>query len=259
MQNITTLACLLALVAPLSACRLEEAYGKWASQASDSTDVVSGESAMLIATTEGADPSMSAEEAATAASDHATRFFQPEGCLTAVVSGRTVVYTLNDCTGPYGLVHVTGDVTVEYNIQGDGLGFTASADALDINGASVDIDNQGVYRKVGTRHEITGSVSGRGVGPRGNAFSRSGNRTVTWDPESACLTLDGSWMTDVDGKSWTTVVDGFSKCGGACPATGGSIEWASDRGSLRVDYDGTDIAAWSTDKGREGTVELYCE
>ncbi len=257
MTKITTLACLIAL--PLGGCRLEEAHAKWAAQASDSTDVVSAESAMLIATTEGADPSMSAEEAAMAASGGATRYFQPEGCLTVAVTGRTAVYTLNDCTGPYGLVHVTGDITVEYMIQGDGLGFTATSEGLDINGASVDIANQGVYRRVGTRHEITGSVSGRGTGPRGNSFTRSGNRTVTWDPASACLTLDGSWMTDVEGRAWTTVVDGLAKCGHACPAHGGSIEWSSDRGSLRVDFDGTDVAAWSTDNGREGTVELYCE
>jgi hypothetical protein len=259
MKNITMLACLVALAFPLGGCRVQEAYTKWASQASDSTDVVSAESAMLIATTEGADPTMSAEEAATAASESATRFFQPEGCLTAVVSGRTVVYTLNDCTGPYGLVHVTGDVTVEYTIQGDGLGFTATAEGLDVNGGSVDIANQGVYRRVGTRHEITGSVSGRGTGPRGNTFTRTGNRTVTWDPASACLTLDGAWMTDVEGKAWTTVVDGFAKCGEACPASGGFIEWSSDRGSLRLAYDGTAVAAWSTSNGREGTVELFCE
>lgn len=259
MQKITALACLVALALPLGACRLEEAYARWASQASDSTDVVSGESAMLIAATEGADPSMSAEEAAVAASDHATTFFQPAGCLTAVVSGRTVVYTLDDCTGPYGLVHVTGDVTVEYTIQGDGLGFTATAEALDINGASVDIANQGVYRRVGTTHEITGSVSGRGVGPRGNSFTRTGNRTVTWDPASACLALDGTWMTDVEGRAWTTVVDGFEKCGHACPASGGSIAWSSDKGSLRLDYDGTAVAAWRTGAGREGTVDLYCD
>ena len=260
MSKATTIGALMAVAMLASTgCRLEEAYQKWAQQATDSVDTVQGESALLVASTEGVDPTMDGAEAAAAAAEHAGRFYQPAGCLTATVSGRTVEYVLDDCTGPYGLLHVTGTVTVDYTPQADGLGYTTTARGLHINGATVDVDGQGVYRRVGTRHEIRGAVSGRGTGPRGHSFTRSGMRTFTWDPGTACMTLDGEWTTDVEGKSWDTIVTDFEKCGRSCPAEGGAISWIGPRNSLAVRYDGTDVAEWSTAAGREGTVSLFCE
>jgi len=251
----------IALVAPLllvTGCRIQNAYERWAGQASDSVEVVEGESAFLMAATENVDPSMSGEEAAVAAADGATRFWQPAGCLTTAVDGSSVTYALDDCTGPYGLVHVTGVVVVDYSVQGDGIGYTSTSDDLDINGAIVDIDTEGVYRRTGTRHEINGTINGSGVGPRGHEFSRRGTRTVSWDPESQCFTLDGVWMTDVDDYEWTTIVDDYEKCAEACPDNGGAITWESARGSLDLSFDGSDVAAWETSNGRSGTVNLRC-
>jgi hypothetical protein len=256
--NVTRVA-LLVFLPLMAGCKLENAYERWASQASDSVDVVQGESALLMAATENVDPAMSGDEAALAAADGATRFWQPSGCLTTTVEESTVTYVLVDCTGPYGLVHVTGTVVVTYTPQGDGLGYVSTADGLDINGAIVDIDGQGVYHRTGTRHEITGSINGSGVGPRGHEFSRHGNRTVSWDTMSECLTLEGVWMTDVEGYRWTTTVDGFEKCREACPAAGGGISWEGERGTLSVSFDGSDEAAWETANGRSGTVDLFCE
>lgn len=258
MHKVTAISLVAPLLFVVAGCRIQSAYERWAGQANDSVDVVQGESALLMAATENVDPSMSGEEAAVAAADGASRFWRPSGCLTATVDGRTVTYELDDCSGPYGLLHVTGTVLVTYTVQGEGIGYESSADDLDINGAIVDINGQGVYNRSGTRHEIVGSINGSGVGPRGHEFSRQGNRTVSWDTETECFALDGVWMTDVEGYRWTTTVDGYEKCAEACPAAGAGVRWEGARGALSVSFDGTDVAAWETDAGRSGTVNLFC-
>ncbi len=257
MHELITIA-LAFLLVTAAGCRIEGAYERWASQANDSVDVVQGESALLMAATENVDPSMTGEEAAIAAADGAERFWQPSGCLTATIDGRTVTYALDDCSGPYGLVHVTGTVVVTYTVQGEGIGYESTADDLDIDGAIVDIDGQGVYNRAGTRHEIVGSIAGSGVGPRGNEFSRQGTRTIAWDSETECFALDGVWMTDVEGYRWTTTVEGYEKCADACPVAGADVRWESERGALSVSFDGSDVASWETDAGRSGTVDLFC-
>ncbi len=256
-RTLISLVAALTLVAA-AGCRVQNAYQRWASQANDSVDVVQGESALLMATTENVDPSMTGEEAALAAADGASRFWQPSGCLTTSVDGRTATYTLDDCSGPYGLLHVTGVVVVTYTIQGEGIGYESRSEGLDINGATVDINGQGVYNRVGTHHEIVGSINGSGVGPRGNEFTRQGNRTISWDSETRCFALDGVWMTDVEGSRWTTTVEDYEKCADACPDAGADIRWESARGTLSVSFDGSDVAAWESSAGRSGTVDLYC-
>jgi hypothetical protein len=258
MRILTALFVSFTLVAPIAGCRLGSAYEILAQQAADSVDSVQSESAMLIAATEGADPDMSGSEAAAASVEHAHGFFRPAGCLVTTVSGSTAVYALDDCTGPYGLAHVTGTVTVEYSRQGDGLGYVASTQGLDVNSATVDFENHGVYTRTGTTHELRGSVSGTAIGPRGHVLTREGERTFTWDSESECMALEGDWVTAVDGRSWTTEVRALEKCVHRCPADGGTVVWTSDRDSLRFEFDGTAAASWSTDSGKTGTVDLTC-
>jgi hypothetical protein len=258
MRIVPALFFTFSVIAAVAGCRLESLYDRLAAQASDSVDSVQGESAMLIAATEGADPAMTGEEAALASADHAEGFFRPAGCLVATVTGSTVVYDLDDCTGPYGLVHVTGTVAVEYARQGDGLGYVASSQGLDVNGASVSFENHGVYRRVGAMHEISGTVDGTAVGRRGHVLTRNGTRTFRWDSTSECAFLEGDWVTTVDDTTWTTEVRGLEKCARTCPASGGTVEWTSARDSLRVELDGTAVASWSTTSGKSGTVDLYC-
>ena len=84
----------------------------------------------------------SAEDAAAEAGSR----FSPSGCVTAVASGNTVVYTLNDCTGPFGLLHVTGQVTAVFSAAaGGGLNIVANGQDLKANRATIDLDAEALF------------------------------------------------------------------------------------------------------------------
>ena len=231
-----------------------------ATEALDSSDVVQNEGAVFVAATSSVSVQMDGTQAATSAAASAKTFWGPSNCVTASASGATVTYTLNDCTGPFGLVHVTGTVVVEYSLAADGIHAHATANGLMVNGATMNIDAQAVYSQNGTQKRLSVQTTGTGTGPRGNAITRSGNYTLTWDAATSCLGLDGQWATTIAGYQWSTQVSAFEKCAAQCPAAGGSI---SHHGGLSgititVDFDGTATAHWSTSNGHSGTVGLFC-
>ncbi len=244
-------------VVALTACK-QTGEAAWASQAADSSDVVHGESAMLITATDGIDSTMSSEQAAGTAADHVGTFYRPAGCLTKALSGNVLTLTFDDCTGPYGLVHVTGVVEVTYTIDAGVIGYHATSTGLHVNGAVVDIDNEGTYAKTGDTATIEAKTGGAGVGPRGNRITRNGTYTFGWNSSTSCMDLDGSWMTTVGALDWTTTVSGFHGCDGTCPASG-SIRWENSHNGLTLSFDGTSHPAWSTDSGKSGTVSLFCQ
>jgi len=255
------LATCLVVVAADGGCRKQETlYDAYAEQAVDSADVSSNEAAILYAGTDSSSAAMTAEEAATAAWTNAGTFWQPAGCITATQDGATVTYVVNDCTGPFGLVHVTGTVVVVYSLAADGLHADATADDLDVNGGSMDLDATGVLSFEGTTRVLSVSTNGQGTSARGNSFLRHGDYTASWDPGTSCLGLDGSWSTVVGARTWSTDVVAFEKCGDSCPAEGGHVSYHGGLSGVTVDvdFDGSASAAWETSNGQSGTVSMDC-
>ena len=232
-----------------------------ATEALDSAEVVQSEGAVFVAGTDSLSVQLSGEQAAVSAAASAKTAWQPSGCVTASASGATVTYTLNDCTGPFGLVHVTGTVVVQYSLAADGIHAHATANGLMVNGASIDIDALAVFSMNNGTKRLAVTTTGAGTGPFGNAITRSGNYVVTRTAATSCFGLDGSWATTVADHQWSTRVTALSKCGAQCPAAGGSI---SHHGGLSnvtitVDFDGSATADWSTSNGYSGTINLLCQ
>jgi len=231
-----------------------------AGEAVDSVDVAQNEAALVVAASDTAGAEATADQAAQAAVTAAPTAYSPKECVTAELTGKsTVLYTLDDCTGPYGLIHVTGEVTVVFSDQSDGLHAHATATGLSINGATIDLDANATYEVSGTQKTLSVTTQGKGTGPRGNSITRSGEYTATWDSGTSCFGLDGDWSTRVGVVAWDTKVAGYDRCATECPASGGSISWTGQNGkSLTVTFDGTDAAKWQTSTGKSGTVDLFC-
>jgi hypothetical protein len=99
----------------------------------------------------------------------------------------------------------------------------------------------------------------RGTGPRGGSLTRSGSYTITFDTVAECLTIDGTWQTGTARLGASTVVTGYKRCKGTCPAAGGTIVHTSAKNEVvTVTYDGTAAAKWAVSGGRSGTVTLQC-
>lgn len=233
-----------------------------AEDADESAVVSSAESALTAELAdEVAQPaSTTPEQLAMNAATRVGARFKPQGCATQSQMGATVTYVLNDCTGPYGLVKVTGTLTAVYsraagggvNVVITGTGVKANNATLDINSTVVGTQTNGVKKAVVT-------VNGSGTGPRGGALTRTGSYTITFDTVAECLTIDGTWQTGTARLGASTVVAGYKRCKGQCPAAGGTITHTSAKNAVvTVTYDGSAVAQWAVAGGRSGTVNLQC-
>lgn len=241
----------------ISACG--ERWAQDARNADESADAASSEAALFVVSAESADGMSTPEDQASAAAESASTWFTPEGCVTATASGATTTYVLDHCTGPFGYAIFTGTVIVTYQARAVGIAFTASTTDLAVNEASVSFESDGVYTGGATR-TLAMTTSAEGRGARGTRFSRDGESTLTWTEARDCMGLDGSWETTIGAVRWSTVVSGYDRCTGGCPAAGGSIAWSSASGDVEVTFDGSSSAAYSVmgRRDREGTVALLC-
>jgi hypothetical protein len=255
-----TLISLFAVLALVGCGRSEEVDS--AEDADESTVVTSSESAL---TTELSDEvtqpmSVAASELATAASMRVRSHLQPPGCLTSTVNGATVTYVATDCTGPYGLVHVTGTLSAVYSRTTTGaIQVVVTGTGVKVNGATVDINSTVKASQAGTVKKAEVVSDSSGTGPRGNTITRNGAYTATYDPTAECMSIDGTWMTKAGIRTGSTVVTGLKRCKGACPAAGGKVVHTIARTVITVSYDGTPTAAWSASNGKSGTVTLQCK
>lgn len=232
-----------------------------AEDADESAVVTSSESALTTELSDEVTQPMSASpsDLATAASMRVSSHVQPAGCLTVTVNGATVTYVFNDCTGPYGMVHVTGTVTAVYS-RGTGGGVQAviTGSGVKVNNAVVDLNatvNSTLVNGVRTANVVSNAT---GTGPRGGKLDRNGSYTITYDSTTECVTVNGTWTTKAALRTSETVVAGYQRCKGTCPAAGGSIVNTTGRAVVTLSYDGSAVANWSTAAGRSGTVNLRC-
>ncbi len=244
-----------------------------AETAVDSQDTVEAEGNMMAAVSDGADQAGVAAVAAPAAptadqvaayiASHAPARFLPAGCATATASGANVVLQLSDCTGPRGLLHVTGELDLAVSIPAaGGIQINGMSNGtLEVNQASLTVNSQALYQASGTGRTLTVSTQGSGTGPLGNDVVHDGNYTVSWDSTTQCHTLDGSWSTEITTSTASATRSNdvmLSRCAGGCP-TGSVVHHGFGGLTLTITFNGTNVASWSTSTGKSGTVNLQCQ
>lgn len=256
----TSLAYLVPLVL-LSGCGGGDptSDGATVSAALDSSDDTSSESALMMASVDSTETASTANDAAATAATSAKTWYQPSTCVTATAVANVVTYKLDDCTGPWGLVHVTGTVVVTYTKAADGIHAAASATGLQVNGGTMDVNAQAVYSVSGTQKTLTVTTDGAGTGPRGTAIARNGAYTLSWDEATMCGALDGAWSTVIGGATWSTSIAGYKQCKGACPTAGTLTHTGGlSHVTVTVTFDGSADAKWTSSRGRSGTIALFC-
>lgn len=252
----------LALVA-LPACKRDSTViddALPAAQAMDAVELSLLEASLVVASTNGLDPDVTGDQAATAAAQATTKVFGPASCVSVVVKGTAVSYTLANCTGPFHAGRITGKLDVVFSVGADGLHAQASATELHIGGATIDIASEGLYTKSGTESRLDVDTHGAGTGSRGNRLQRDGAYTFTWDGIGGCAGLDGDIQTRVGLKTWSTTITSLRRCAGGCPEAGGSIVHDARPLGARVTitFDGTGTAAWQSSRGGRGSIDLAC-
>ena len=245
-----------------------------AAQAIDSAEVAAAEAALLASDADSVTDSLSAnlstnEDTANASASLWPQLWAPPGCVVSTVQGGSVTSVFNDCSGPYGLDHVSGTVIVGITPQtqsangdstaaivAEGVGFGA-------DGAVFDIQAAATYQKTADKKTLTVTTQAvAATGAHGTALTRQGSYDATWTPDG-CLTLDGAWQNVVDSRIAQLTVTGYKRCPGMCPASGATIVSTMVSGSLfgngatDVSFDGSSKATFTGSTGH-GTVPLFC-
>jgi hypothetical protein len=201
-------------------------------------------------------PEALAQAAATRVGSHLV----PASCFTKTVVGATVTYTMNDCTGPWGLVHLTGTITAVYSrATTGGVAVAITGAGIKANNATLDLNANVVAAEVNGVRVANVTTEAKGTGARGLALTRKGAYVAKYDPTAQCITVDGSWTTTTGLRSASTTIANYTRCKGACPAAGGTLVHTGVRNTaVTVTYDGTSTAAWASSNGRAGNVPLMC-
>ncbi|HEU4734311.1 MAG TPA: hypothetical protein VFT22_40745 [Kofleriaceae bacterium] len=234
-----------------------------AESAIDSADSASAEGDVMMSAvdaSDGATVDITVDAAVARITANLTARYQPSGCVTITPGApgpATLQAAFHDCTGPRGLLHVSGELDLAISVSTAGAVIVhGTSNDLHVNGASLDIDATGTYATNGTSHSLTVTTSGTGTGPRGLAVDHEGSYTLTWDPTSQCRTLDGSWSTELGLRTRSNTVD-ISRCAGGCP-TGSIAHTFFGGNTLTVTFDGSATATWTVSTGASGTVALDC-
>lgn len=254
---------LFAAVAVLSAAcgRLQELDD--AEDADESVDVTSAESALTSTLSDEVSQPMSASptDLAMSAATRVGALLKPQGCATQSTSGATVTYTLTNCTGPYGLVKMTGVITAVYSrAAGGGVQVVLTSTGFKANNATFDVGATVVATQANGVKTANVTADSKGTGPRGVEVTRTGVYTVTYEPGAECISVDGQWTTKAGARTGTTNVVGYKRCKGECPKAGGRIihtNGSRPANSVTLTYDGSAIAKWAV-ANRSGTVNLRC-
>jgi hypothetical protein len=262
-----TLATLVLVGFTTVGCAKNSANEDSAAAAIDSSSSVESEGNVMMAVSDGADgmalqaPALpTPEQVAQRIAANVPLRWSPSGCATSTVNGADVTITFNDCTGPRGLLHVTGELDLVASV-GSNVVVTGTATNFEVNRATLDIDSTATYSSSGTTHSIAVATTGTGVGALGNAIDHQGNYTVTWDTASTCGSIAGMWSTEISTttRSATRSNDvNLMRCAGGCP-TGTLVHTGLGGVTLTVTFDGTATASWTTSGGKSGTFGLQCQ
>ncbi len=193
--------------------------------------------------------------------DFAKTKFLPAGCLTTALdeASKTVTYTFNECTGPHGHRHITGVVKAVYTIvDANTLNVSFTGTDLAINKATVDWSATANTTRSGTAYTMIWKGQFSGTTYRGREFSRTNDKTITWDTATKCITINGVSEGDVHKRNLRTEVKNLAKCEGECASGEIVITNLDNDKTLSLSLDGTGSATFTGPRGNSVTVTLAC-
>jgi hypothetical protein len=197
-------------------------------------------------------------------SDPAGGFFEPAGCLVEDQSPATesATYTFTDCSGPHGLLHLTGVVHATWSsASSDAISIVLSASDFKVNDATVTSwSANATVTADGDSRSMAWSAKLSGTTGAGRAFVRSNDKTIGWTVGGSCLSISGTSTGTISGLDLQTTLTSYSRCEGTCPAAGSNvrIEDVTTGASIDLQYLGGAQAAFTGLRGATTDITLAC-
>jgi hypothetical protein len=189
---------------------------------------------------------------------------QPAGCLTETEdpANRTNTYVFADCTGPFGLVHLTGTVVVAYAVTSPTtLTLSYSAQDFQINRATItQWTASATITANGNDRDMVWSAMLTGTTGSGRDFSRTNNKDIKWTVGVPCVAISGTSEGSVTGHNLKTTVTSYDRCAFACPEANSDIDILNEDTGENVDihFDGGAKATITVSgaKSDNGTIDI---
>lgn len=206
----------------------------------------------------------------TAASDVGTspQTLLPEGCVSRSkdASDPLVAHiTFNDCTGPFGLVHLKGEVVATFSAgTGGALHVDLAGKSLTANDHPLDYAATADVTLDGAMRDVKWHGSWKATTTKGLAVDHSSDLTISVDTAALCLSGSGTAETSVATRGVNTDIKDYKICldgSGAvlCP-TGSVTHTVKLTGKqISVAFDGSDKAEITGANGRTFDVALICK
>jgi hypothetical protein len=189
-------------------------------------------------------------------------WFQPAGCLqvTEDTTSQSATYVFDGCTGPLGLVELTGTVNVTWQTALDQVTVDFSAQGFHINRATID-DWQAtaVVTASGDQRTMTWNGQLSGTTGRGRHFQRTNQKTVSWTKGVSCIAISGQSTGNILVARLQTTFTSWQVCADSCPQAGSEIQVKNldDGDAIDVKYEGGPTAELTLN-GRSDTIGLAC-
>ena len=192
----------------------------------------------------------------------------PSGCVTKAQSAtnpNVVTITFNDCTGPFGLVHIDGEETVTLSAGPDGaLQASLEGVGLTANGKPI---TQSATALITFPSSTTRSVVWTGSWQRtddlGELVNHTTSLTISADLTTGCRTATGTAKTMVAAREVDTTITNLQICVSStgiegCPSGSVDFDGVTSGKTLEVQFDGTAEAEVTGPRGDTFGVPLVC-
>ena len=211
----------------------------------------------------GEDCLFDAADAVEEAAARPTVGLYPSSCLTKTADDNRLHAEFSGCTGAFGKVELDGGVDAVVTVTDSCRLHAEVEDSGDLtaNGEAFDYAASAEIEVTEGARALSWSAHWSGTTARGRDIEQTSDLDVRVDPTS-CLGVDGEIDGHVDEFDYGASLSGLRVCPGVCPEAG-TVEahWKRFRRerSIRVQFDGSNLAhvwGWT---GRELDVEMTCE
>lgn len=162
-------------------------------------------------------PINSADPATAATNLQAATQWWPAGCVTRQKdpTNPIVTLTLNNCTGPFGLMKWSGTVTVTFQKNADGT-LKASAVSKDMtangNPATFTMERNITITPGTTTRDVKGTTTWSRVSARGVQVNHTSAWAATIDSSTRCRTVNGAGTTTAGAVTVATTAKDYKVC-----------------------------------------------
>jgi hypothetical protein len=188
--------------------------------------------------------------------------FLPAGCLqvTENAAMTSATYVFDGCTGPLGLVELTGTVNVGWQVAGSQLTIDFAAQGFQINRATITSwQATAVVTASGNQRSMTWDAQLSGTTGGGRTFNRTNEKSLQWTAGVACVSASGQSSGDILGVNLQTDIVTWQRCADSCPQAGSQITVKDDKGdSIDISYNGGPTAELTLDGSRPIEIGLAC-